>query len=92
MRTGNSQTIHRATGLLFETPQGLARMLFAPDLVGSSAQIADALQSHAGFQAVDEVVFALPFSFEPDDYTQILTDIAARLGPLLGGSPAAEAP
>ncbi len=69
------------------SPQGPARMLFAPDLVGSSAEIADALHSHLGYQAVDEVVFALPFSFEPDDYTQILTDIAANLGPLLGWSP-----
>ena len=70
-------------------PQGPARMLFAPDLVGTSAQIAAALQSHAGYQAVDEVVFALPFSFEPDDYTQILTDIATQLGPRLGWSPSA---
>lgn len=72
------------------SPQGPARMMFAPDLVGSSAEIADALQAHAGYQAVDEVVFALPFSFEPDDYTQILTDIASHLGPLLGWSPALE--
>jgi alkanesulfonate monooxygenase SsuD/methylene tetrahydromethanopterin reductase-like flavin-dependent oxidoreductase (luciferase family) len=70
------------------SPQGPARMLFAPDIVGSSAQIADVLHAHAGYQAVDEVVFALPFSFEADDYTQILTDIAERLGPLLGWSPA----
>lgn len=71
------------------SPQGPAQMLFAPDLVGTSAQIADALHAHAGYQAVDEVVFALPFSFKPDDYTQILTDIAACLAPLLGWSPAA---
>jgi alkanesulfonate monooxygenase SsuD/methylene tetrahydromethanopterin reductase-like flavin-dependent oxidoreductase (luciferase family) len=69
------------------SPQGPARMLFAPDLVGTSEQIADALRSHAGYQAVDEVVFALPFSFDPDDYTQILTDIAGNLGALLGWSP-----
>ncbi|PPF76569.1 LLM class flavin-dependent oxidoreductase [Subtercola sp. Z020] len=68
------------------TPQGPGRILFAPDIVGSSEQIADALLSHAGYQAVDEVVFALPFSFEHDDYVQILTDIATRLGPLLGWS------
>lgn len=73
------------------SPQGPARMLFAPDLVGSSAQIADALHAHAGYQAVDEVVFALPFSFEADDYTQILTDIARHLGPQLGWSPAPSA-
>ncbi|RLK58901.1 LLM class flavin-dependent oxidoreductase [Actinokineospora cianjurensis] len=31
---------------------------------------------------------ALPFAFEPADYTQILTDIAAHLGPALGWQPA----
>ena len=31
-----------------------------------------------------KVVFALPFSFEQQDYVQILTDIATRLGPALG--------
>ena len=68
-------------------PQVPARMMFAPDLVGESAAIAEQLRAHAGFQAVDEVVFALPFTFEPDDYVQILTDIATRLGPELGWSP-----
>ena len=70
------------------TPQGPARMMFAPDLVGSSDQIAEQLHAHAGFQQVDEVAFALPFSFEHDDYVQILTDIATRLGPALGWAPA----
>ncbi|MCU1480418.1 MAG: luciferase [Subtercola sp.] len=69
------------------SPQGPARMLFAPDIVGSSEQVADALRAHAGFRSVDEVVFALPFSFEHDDYVQILTDMATSLGPLLGWAP-----
>jgi alkanesulfonate monooxygenase SsuD/methylene tetrahydromethanopterin reductase-like flavin-dependent oxidoreductase (luciferase family) len=69
------------------SPQGPARLLFAPDLVGSSGQIAEALYAHAGFREVTEVVFALPFSFAEADYTQILTDTAERLGPLLGWSP-----
>ena len=38
------------------------------------------LRAHAGYQAVDEVVFALPFTLEHDDYVQILTDIAGILG------------
>ena len=59
-------------------------MLFAPDLVGSSDDIAERLYAHAGYREVDEVAFALPFSFAPEDYAQILTDIATRLGPLLG--------
>lgn len=65
-------------------PQGPARMMFAPDLVGTSAEIAERLYAHAGFREVDEVAFALPFTFEHDDYVQILTDIATRLGPALG--------
>lgn len=69
------------------TPQGPAGLLFAPDLVGTSAQIAERLAEHAGFQAVDEVAFALPFTFGPDDYRQILTAMAGELGPLLGWSP-----
>lgn len=69
-------------------PQGPARLMFAPDLVGTSEQIAEQLQAHAGFREVDEVAFALPFSFEHDDYVQILTDIATRLGPALGWQPA----
>ncbi|HEY2288663.1 MAG TPA: LLM class flavin-dependent oxidoreductase [Streptosporangiaceae bacterium] len=70
-------------------PQGPARMMFAPDLLGSSSQIADALYAHAGFREVREVAFALPFSFEHDDYVQILTDMAAKLGPALGWQPRA---
>jgi alkanesulfonate monooxygenase SsuD/methylene tetrahydromethanopterin reductase-like flavin-dependent oxidoreductase (luciferase family) len=69
-------------------PQGPAGLLFAPDLVGTSEQIAEALAAHAGFQAVDEVAFALPFTFEHADYVQILTDMATHLGPALGWSPA----
>jgi alkanesulfonate monooxygenase SsuD/methylene tetrahydromethanopterin reductase-like flavin-dependent oxidoreductase (luciferase family) len=71
------------------TPQGPARLMFAADLVGPSAEIAARLYAHAAFREIDEVAFALPFTFEPDDYVQILTDIATRLGPALGWSPAA---
>jgi alkanesulfonate monooxygenase SsuD/methylene tetrahydromethanopterin reductase-like flavin-dependent oxidoreductase (luciferase family) len=71
------------------TPQGPGRLMFAPDLVGTSAEIAERLFAHAGFQQVDEVAFALPFSFAHEDYVQILTDIATRLGPALGWQPSA---
>ncbi|MEU7827492.1 MULTISPECIES: LLM class flavin-dependent oxidoreductase [unclassified Nonomuraea] len=70
------------------TPQGPARMMFAPDLVGSSAEIAERLYAHAAFREIDEVAFALPFTFEHDDYVQILTDMATKLGPELGWRPA----
>jgi alkanesulfonate monooxygenase SsuD/methylene tetrahydromethanopterin reductase-like flavin-dependent oxidoreductase (luciferase family) len=66
------------------SPVGPARMLFAQDLLGSSDEIAETLSAHAAFREVTEVAFALPFTFEPEDYTQILTDIAEKLGPALG--------
>ena len=69
------------------TPQGPARMMFAPDIVGTSEQIAEVLSEHAAFREVDEVAFALPFTFEHEDYVQILTDMAQSLGPALGWSP-----
>jgi alkanesulfonate monooxygenase SsuD/methylene tetrahydromethanopterin reductase-like flavin-dependent oxidoreductase (luciferase family) len=66
------------------SPQGPGRMLFSPDYVGSSAEIAERLAAHAAFAEVDEVAFALPFTFSPDDYVQIVTDMAEHLGPALG--------
>ncbi|WP_221350720.1 LLM class flavin-dependent oxidoreductase [Streptomyces beigongshangae] len=70
-------------------PQGPARLMFAPDLVGTSAEIAERLYAHAAFREIDEVAFALPFTFEHADYVQILTDIATGLGPALGWQPSA---
>jgi alkanesulfonate monooxygenase SsuD/methylene tetrahydromethanopterin reductase-like flavin-dependent oxidoreductase (luciferase family) len=72
------------------SPQGPARMMFARDLLGSSTQIAEELCAHAGFREVREVAFALPFSFEHEDYVQILSDMAGQLGPALGWKPAAD--
>jgi alkanesulfonate monooxygenase SsuD/methylene tetrahydromethanopterin reductase-like flavin-dependent oxidoreductase (luciferase family) len=69
------------------SPQGPGRLLFARDLLGTSAEIAEALYAHAGFQEVTEVAFALPFGFADEDYVQMLTDIATRLGPALGWRP-----
>jgi hypothetical protein len=69
-------------------PQGPGRLLFSPDLVGSSAEIADRLYRHAAFCEIDEVAFALPFTFERNKYVQILTDIATGVGPTLGWSAA----
>ena len=70
-----------------QAPNGPARMMFARDLVGTSDQIAAELYAHAAFREVTEVAFALPFTFEPADYMQILTDMATRLGPALGWTP-----
>lgn len=61
--------------------------MFERDIIGTSAEVAEQLYAHAGFQEVDEVAFALPFSFAHEDYVQILTDIATKLGPELGWQP-----
>jgi alkanesulfonate monooxygenase SsuD/methylene tetrahydromethanopterin reductase-like flavin-dependent oxidoreductase (luciferase family) len=80
-----------------KAPQGLAPkvaggpaprgMLFSPDYVGTSDELADQLFEHAGFQRADEIAFALPFTFDEADYLQIITDMAETLGPRLGWTP-----
>jgi alkanesulfonate monooxygenase SsuD/methylene tetrahydromethanopterin reductase-like flavin-dependent oxidoreductase (luciferase family) len=70
------------------SPQGPARMMFALDIVGTSEEIAGRLYADLAFQQINEVAFALPFTFDHDDYVQILTDIATKLGPALGWRPA----
>ncbi|BCY07546.1 LLM class flavin-dependent oxidoreductase [Actinoplanes sp. L3-i22] len=70
------------------TPQGPARMMFAPDIVGTSAEITAVLEANPAYREIDEVAFALPFTFEHEDYVQILTDMAEHLGPALGWKPA----
>ncbi|MET4168256.1 MULTISPECIES: LLM class flavin-dependent oxidoreductase [Gordonia] len=70
------------------TPQGPRGLLFSPDYVGPSAELAETLYEHAGFQRATEVAFALPFSFDEPDYLQIVGDLAGRLGPALGWTPA----
>ncbi|MBT0568665.1 LLM class flavin-dependent oxidoreductase [Williamsia sp. CHRR-6] len=69
------------------SPQGPRGLLFAPDLVGRSDELAEQLYAHKGFQRATEMAFALPFSFEKSDYIQIITDMATRLGPALGWTP-----
>jgi alkanesulfonate monooxygenase SsuD/methylene tetrahydromethanopterin reductase-like flavin-dependent oxidoreductase (luciferase family) len=68
-------------------PAGPARLMFARDIVGPTELIAEALYKHVAFREVTEVAFALPFAFEHEDYVQILTDMATRLGPALGWVP-----
>lgn len=65
-------------------PQGPRGMLFAADILGSSAEIAERLHTDVAFAEIDEVAFALPFSFDHDDYLQLLHDMAHNLGPALG--------
>ena len=68
-------------------PQGPAGLRFAPDIVGTSEQIAARLSDDPAFQLVGEAVFALPFTFAEADYRQIVEDLATRLGPALGWRP-----
>ncbi|SDG65129.1 Flavin-dependent oxidoreductase, luciferase family (includes alkanesulfonate monooxygenase SsuD and methylene tetrahydromethanopterin reductase) [Lentzea fradiae] len=70
------------------SPIGPRRMMFARDIIGTSGEIAEQLYAQLAFREVDEVAFALPFSFEHEDYVQILTDLATKLGPELGWRPA----
>lgn len=65
---------------------------FAPDLLGTSEELAEQLLARDAFRQVEEVAFALPFTLLPADYDQIITDIAEKLGPLLGWTPAHERP
>jgi alkanesulfonate monooxygenase SsuD/methylene tetrahydromethanopterin reductase-like flavin-dependent oxidoreductase (luciferase family) len=69
------------------SPNGPARMMFARDIIGTSDEVAQALYADPAFREVTEVAFALPFTFEHEDYVQILTDMATRLGPALGWAP-----
>lgn len=69
-------------------PQGPRGIIASPDYVGTSEELADVLNSHPGFQRVDEVAFALPHGFSEDDHVQIITDMAEKLGPKLGWAPA----
>ncbi|WP_232004786.1 LLM class flavin-dependent oxidoreductase [Mycobacterium sp. ACS1612] len=71
-----------------KSPQGPRGALFSPDYVGTSDELAEMLGAHPGFQRADEAAFALPFSFDEEDYVQIITDMAEKLGPRLGWTPA----
>jgi hypothetical protein len=73
------------------SPLGPARLMFAPDLLRTSGEIAESLYAHPAFREVTEVAFALPFTFGHADYVQILTDMAGKLGPALGWQPKAVA-
>ena len=60
-------------------------MLFSRDYVGTSDELADQLFAHAGFQRADEIAFALPFTFDDEDYSKIVSDMAEKLGPRNSG-------
>ncbi|MFF5235232.1 LLM class flavin-dependent oxidoreductase [Dactylosporangium sp. NPDC000521] len=65
-------------------PHGERRTLFAPDVVGTSAEIVDRLRADAAVQEVDELRLELPYEFDRAQYEQILHDVAHSVAPALG--------
>lgn len=72
-------------------PQGERRALFAPDLVGTSDEIVEALLADPVLAEVSELQLELPYAFRQVEYEQILTDVATSVAPALGWSPTGRA-
>jgi alkanesulfonate monooxygenase SsuD/methylene tetrahydromethanopterin reductase-like flavin-dependent oxidoreductase (luciferase family) len=62
--------------------------LIAKDAFGSLDDLLEYFDNDIAFQAADEFVFELPFEFEFDDYLHIIRELATRVGPALGWTPA----
>ncbi len=61
-------------------PNGEKRTMFAPDLVGTLADIAERLAADPVVAVADELRLELPYEFDAADYAQILTDATGLLG------------
>lgn len=70
------------------SPQGERRVLFAPDLVGSAAEIVERLRSDPVVGRTTELRLELPYELSRQDYEQILFDTAHLIAPALGWRPA----
>ena len=81
--SGQVLGVRRGPQAAHRGPGGPGAAAVRPDLLGTSAEIAQMLYATPA-SGNHEVVFALPFTFEHADYVQILTDMAQRLGPALG--------
>jgi alkanesulfonate monooxygenase SsuD/methylene tetrahydromethanopterin reductase-like flavin-dependent oxidoreductase (luciferase family) len=68
-------------------PQGDKRILFAPDIVGTSEQILEQLSADPVVNAVSELRLELPYEFNRQDYEQILHDTRHFIAPQLGWEP-----
>ncbi|MGW5382228.1 LLM class flavin-dependent oxidoreductase [Nocardia sp. NPDC003963] len=73
-------------------PQGDRRVLFAPDLAGTSAEIVERLRADPVLARTTELRLELPYEFHRDDYEQILYDAVELIAPALGHRPAVPAP
>ncbi|MEU8344331.1 LLM class flavin-dependent oxidoreductase [Spirillospora sp. NPDC048832] len=69
-------------------PQGERRILFAPDLVGTSDEITELRRADAAVAEVSELRLELPYEFPEHDYEQILEDVRTLIAPRLGWRPA----
>ncbi|WP_312704959.1 LLM class flavin-dependent oxidoreductase [Stenotrophomonas lactitubi] len=72
-------------------PQGPRRTMFAPDVVGSTAQIIARLQADPLLQHVDELRVELPYELPEQDYRRILTTVIEDIAPALGWRAPAQA-
>jgi hypothetical protein len=67
-------------------PIGERRILIAPDLVGTSAEIVESLRADPVLAEVTELQLELPYAFGAQEYEQILADAATSVAPGLGWS------
>ncbi|MCJ2091163.1 LLM class flavin-dependent oxidoreductase [Methylobacterium sp. J-072] len=65
-------------------PQGERRTQFAPDLVGTAAEIVERLRADPILPFADTLRLELPYSFALDAYRQILADFRTLIAPQLG--------
>jgi alkanesulfonate monooxygenase SsuD/methylene tetrahydromethanopterin reductase-like flavin-dependent oxidoreductase (luciferase family) len=65
-------------------PQGERRTQFAPDLVGTAAELIERLAADPILPLVDTLRLELPYNFSIDDYRQITADFAGLIAPALG--------
>ncbi|MGY2046852.1 LLM class flavin-dependent oxidoreductase [Methylobacterium sp. JK268] len=70
-------------------PQGERRTLFAPDLVGSAAEIAERLLADPILPLADTLRLELPYGLAGAEYRQILSDFAGLIAPRLDAVEAA---
>ncbi|MBP1326215.1 alkanesulfonate monooxygenase SsuD/methylene tetrahydromethanopterin reductase-like flavin-dependent oxidoreductase (luciferase family) [Leucobacter exalbidus] len=63
--------------------------IIALDVLGSADEIVEFIRTDLAFQAADDYLFELPFEFELADWKQMLFQLATKIGPKLGWTPAA---
>jgi alkanesulfonate monooxygenase SsuD/methylene tetrahydromethanopterin reductase-like flavin-dependent oxidoreductase (luciferase family) len=73
-------------------PFGPRHILAEPDLVGFADEIVEDILGDPVFDGETRLRVALPYSFEPHEYRQILQDIAERVLPHVGWTPRSARP